>query len=263
METLNSINEQLSFYRNSEYKWVRELTTSYERYFDENFRDFLTFSEFSEFEIRQIFLYSLNTLYTILSDNNYYWYTDSPKKFNDFLFMSNHPASNKEESYNNEKVGKLFDFITLPIRIQNLRITKLKQDFYKQVSDNINAKEANKQLTFQNEGFMYAIKEFRGESENKDRIIEVQNRMIVKLRKGIDEEGGLDKIKSLVDKCYKRTATEFEKLQAKNILERVADECRNNHKYKKLVWAKFGKELKIHPSTAKSWARLFGITQFR
>src|SRR4030066_305882 len=66
------------------------------------------------------------------------------------------------------------------------------------------------------------IRELRGETENKDATIGVQNSLIVKLRKGIDEEGGLDKLKSLIDKCYKGTATKPEQLQAKYIVERIA-----------------------------------------
>lgn len=112
------------------------------------------------------------------------------------------------------------------------------------------------------EGLKYAVDERKGESENKDRIIEVQNRMIVKLRTGIDEEGGIDKLKSLIDKCYQNKAKQFEKDQAKQILERIANGLRKKDTYKTLSWAKLGKELGIHHTTAKRWGKLLGIKKY-
>jgi len=124
METLEWVNRQLEFYRNHESKWVRELTSLYEQYFDKEFRTFLTDDKFEENEIREIFLFSLDTLYIIIrQDTNYTISTQvenptgNEMSLGEYFFYALAHSSNKDNSINKEKVQTLFVTVTLPFRI--------------------------------------------------------------------------------------------------------------------------------------------------
>ncbi len=111
MRTLEEINERLSFYRNSDYRWVRELTTEFEKYFDKEFREFLSHKNLggmTEAELKEIFLFSLNTLYRTISSDEY-CLGDVDEKLSIFYYThySQHPARDEQISLNKKKVREL------------------------------------------------------------------------------------------------------------------------------------------------------------
>lgn len=151
MQTLNSLNEQLSFYRNSEYKWVRELTTSFEKYFDKEHRAFLEFANFTESQINAILSYLLDTLHRLLSINDFYWYDESTKALNDLLYKFIHPSYQKDLTYNKERVEGLFNLVTMPFLLYEVNISNNLQKYYKLKLDTDKLNELNRQSEIREE----------------------------------------------------------------------------------------------------------------
>ncbi len=135
MRTLEEINERLSFYRNSDYRWVRELTTEFEKYFDKEFREFLSHKNLggmTEAELKEIFLFSLNTLYRTISSDEY-CLGDVDEKLSIFYYThySQHPARDEQISLNKKKVRELFDQVTMPWLSFEINILKHLQNYNK------------------------------------------------------------------------------------------------------------------------------------
>lgn len=261
MENLEWVNQELAFYRTNEFKWVRELTKYFETYFDKEFRGSLVYTTFEENDLRLILLFSLRNLYKIVSQEDYYVEVDEQNIGQIFHSLQN-PTRDREISINKEKAQRLFISVTLPFRIYEMKISETFRDFFKLLDNHSKLKKINTELENQKIGLKDALKILRGESENKDVEIKIRNNMIVKLRKGIDEEGGIDKLKSLIDKCFKGKVKDFEWESAKATLEKLADECRNKGTYKTLIYSRLGQKIGVHHSTAKRYCEFFGIKRY-
>ncbi len=118
MQTLEWVNEQLSYYRNSDYKWERELITEFEKYFDREFSEFLSHKNLcgmDEGEKKEIFYHSLRILFNII--HSYEYYVGDEKDTLVLYFHSmQHPATKKDLPLNKEKAEKLFIMVTMPFR---------------------------------------------------------------------------------------------------------------------------------------------------
>jgi hypothetical protein len=160
MESLEWVNEQLSFYRNNDYKWVRELTTLYEQYFDKNFRQNLSTADFRENDLRQIFLFSLDTLYMVISQDDNYFGTGEMTFGQTFNYLS-HPAMNSENSLNKEKIQKLFIKVTLPFRIFEMNIIENRLQYFKLKHDKANLNKTTKQKIEQRKSTTKEVNKYR------------------------------------------------------------------------------------------------------
>ena len=132
MESLEWVNKGISSYRNSEYKWVRELTSEFEIYFDKNFREYFGDLKFKEPEIRGIFFYSLYTLRNIIHSYEYY-VGDIQDYFTIPLLSQPHPGTKKDLPLNKEKAERLFIMVTMPFRIFERNSSKHLQNFLKEM----------------------------------------------------------------------------------------------------------------------------------
>lgn len=143
---LGWVTEEISFYKNSDYKWVRELAIEYEIYFDKEFRRFFTESwggEMPEFDFRKIFLFSIDTLYNIITINDFYLegdgYTPDPHPEINLLYLT----KKKELHLNKEKAERLFIRITMPFRIFEKNINKQLLRYYSAELENRNLNQDN------------------------------------------------------------------------------------------------------------------------
>lgn len=173
MQILELVNKNISFYRNNDYKWVRELTTSFEEYFDNKFREFLS-SEYSanmqEVKLRQLFLSTLRNLYDIIEAGNYFEQDGESfdSAFSRYLVYSNHPASNKESIIDKGKMKKLFDQVTMPWLIFEMNFYKHSQRYNKLMLNYSKSRIDTRKLDQDKQSLEIAIAKLEGIIETKE-----------------------------------------------------------------------------------------------
>lgn len=145
METPQWVNKELSYYRNNELKWVRELTQYYEEYFDKEFREDLILLNFQEVDLKYVFVSTLNTLYKIISQDSIYVGSGEVTFFN-LIHSIQNPAQSKEISLNKEKIQNLFFSVTFPFRTFGYRHSITFSNLIKSVVDISNLKKSNIKL---------------------------------------------------------------------------------------------------------------------
>jgi len=150
METLKEINSRLAFYKNSEFRWVRELYIEFESCFDEKLRPVLEI-DFLENEKRKLFLILLDHLYRILSLNDYYWYKDYTESYQNYFHNERHPSNKTDKLFIKERVKILFDIILYPYYLFCLKIGKKNIDYYRLKSDKVELEKAKEQVDKMNE----------------------------------------------------------------------------------------------------------------
>lgn len=260
--TVQQVNKYISSYKNSQYKWVRELTESFEEYFDKKFRESLShkyLANMQEADLKLLFLIGLDILHNIISsDSSYLGNLESSTPFG----FIEEIARYHERPLDKEKAKKLFEQVTMPWEIFKMNIERHRVEYLLlKSSEQQNDKELQK-LEIRNQSLNSALRNLKGEYENKDRTIETQNRFILKLRRGIDDKAGMEKLKFLIDKCFKGKASQVEQQEAYIILDRIANNCRKDNTYKTLIYSRLGNKLGIHHTTAKKWCLLLGVKKY-
>ena len=164
MRTLKEINTNLDNYKNSDYKWQRELASEFEKYFDEKLRSSLQI-DFPENEIREIFLMLLDQLHRILSLNDYYWYEDFTTSFQNYFHNIGHPSNSKGTLFLKERIQELFDIIGFSYYPFLIKIGQKNIDYYELKSDRIKLKLAKEQVEKMNENL-------KGQNEAYEKALE-------------------------------------------------------------------------------------------